>query len=62
MGTKYKEVNTLSFIGNVGPKTERAWKEVDEEEDIIAAHLSSLKKGAASRERSSPCTHTRHSR
>ena len=36
MGTKYKEVNTLSFIGNVGPKTERVWKEVDEEQDIIA--------------------------
>jgi hypothetical protein len=35
MGTKYKEVNTLSFIGNVGPKTERVWKEVDEEVDII---------------------------
>jgi uncharacterized RmlC-like cupin family protein len=35
MGTKYKEVNTLSFIGNVGPKTERVWKEVDEESDII---------------------------
>jgi quercetin dioxygenase-like cupin family protein len=35
MGTKYKEVNTLSFIGNVGPKTERIWKEVDEEIDII---------------------------
>jgi quercetin dioxygenase-like cupin family protein len=35
MGTKYKEVNTLSFIGNVGPKTERVWKEVDEEIDII---------------------------
>jgi hypothetical protein len=32
MGTKYKEVNTLSFIGNVGPKTERVWKEVDEVE------------------------------
>lgn len=35
MGTKFKEVNTLSFIGNVGPKTERVWKEVDEEMDII---------------------------
>jgi hypothetical protein len=35
MGTKYKEVNTLSFIGNVGPKTQRVWKEVDEEIDII---------------------------
>ena len=35
MGTKYKEVNTLSFIGNVGPKTERVWKEVDEDDDII---------------------------
>jgi len=35
MGTKFKEVNTLSFIGNVGPKTERVWKEVDEETDII---------------------------
>jgi hypothetical protein len=23
MGTIFKEVNTLSFIGNVGPKTER---------------------------------------
>lgn len=35
MGDKYKEINTLSFIGNVGPKTERVWKEVDEEADII---------------------------
>ena len=35
MGTKFKEVNTLSFIGNIGPKTEREWKEVDEEIDII---------------------------
>jgi quercetin dioxygenase-like cupin family protein len=35
MGTKFKEVNTLSFIGNIGPKTERVWKEVDEETDII---------------------------
>jgi hypothetical protein len=35
MGTKFKEVNTLSFIGNNGPKTERVWKEVDEEVDII---------------------------
>jgi quercetin dioxygenase-like cupin family protein len=35
MGTKFKEVNTLSFIGHVGPKTERVWKEVDEEADII---------------------------
>lgn len=35
MGTKFKEINTLSFIGNVGPKTERVWKEVDEEIDII---------------------------
>ena len=35
MGTKFKEVNTLSFIGNIGPKTERVWKEVDEEVDII---------------------------
>lgn len=35
MGTKFKEVNTLSFIGNIGPKTERVWKEVDEEIDII---------------------------
>ena len=35
MGTKFKEVNTLSFIGNIGPKTERLWKEVDEEIDII---------------------------
>jgi len=35
MGTQYKEVNTLSFIGNVGPKTERVWKEVDEDIDII---------------------------
>jgi quercetin dioxygenase-like cupin family protein len=37
MGTKFKEINTLSFIGNVGPKTERVWKEVDEELDIIAS-------------------------
>jgi quercetin dioxygenase-like cupin family protein len=35
MGTKFKEVNTLSFIGNIGPKTERVWKEVDEETDIV---------------------------
>ncbi|HUK41271.1 MAG TPA: cupin domain-containing protein [Candidatus Acidoferrales bacterium] len=35
MGTKFKEVNTLSFIGNIGLKTERVWKEVDEEADII---------------------------
>lgn len=35
MRTKFKEVNTLSFIGNIGPKTERVWKEVDEETDII---------------------------
>jgi hypothetical protein len=35
MGTKFKGINTLSFIGNIGPKTERLWKEVDEEVDII---------------------------
>ena len=35
METKFKEINTLSFIGNLGPKTERVWKEVDEENDII---------------------------
>lgn len=35
MGTKFREVNTLSFIGNVAPKTERVWKEVDEEIEII---------------------------
>lgn len=35
MGAKFKEVNTLSFIGNIGPKAERVWKEVDEEIDII---------------------------
>ena len=35
MGTKFKEVNTLSFIGNIGPKAERVWKEVDEEVDIV---------------------------
>jgi quercetin dioxygenase-like cupin family protein len=35
MAAKFKEVNTLSFIGNIGPKTERIWKEVDEEADII---------------------------
>jgi quercetin dioxygenase-like cupin family protein len=35
MGTKFKEINTLSFIGNIGPKTERVWKEVDEEVDIV---------------------------
>ena len=35
MGTKFREVNTLSFIGNIGPKPERVWKEVDEEIDII---------------------------
>ncbi|MEO6162880.1 MAG: hypothetical protein ABIP88_01950 [Candidatus Binatia bacterium] len=35
MGTKFKEINTLSFIGHVGPATERVWKEVDEEIDII---------------------------
>jgi hypothetical protein len=26
MGAKFKEVNTLSFIGNIGRKTERVWK------------------------------------
>jgi len=26
MGTKFTEVNTLSFIGNIGPKTEQVWK------------------------------------
>jgi preprotein translocase subunit Sss1 len=35
VGTKFKEINTLSFIGHIGPKTERVWKEVDEEVDII---------------------------
>jgi quercetin dioxygenase-like cupin family protein len=35
MGAKFKEVNTLSFIGHIGPKTERLWKEVDEEIDIV---------------------------
>ena len=35
MGTKFKEINTLSFIGNIGPKTERVMKEIDEEVDII---------------------------
>jgi quercetin dioxygenase-like cupin family protein len=35
MGAKFKEVNTLSFIGNIGPKAERVWKEVDEETDIL---------------------------
>jgi hypothetical protein len=35
MGTKFKEINTLSFIGHIGPKTERVWQEVDEEVDII---------------------------
>jgi len=35
MGNKFKEINTLSFIGNIGPKTERIWKEIDEESDII---------------------------
>jgi len=35
MGAKFKEVNTSSFIGNIGPKTERVWKEVDEEIDIV---------------------------
>ena len=39
MGTKYKEVNTLSFIGNVGPKTERVWKEVDEVEQPMKFEL-----------------------
>jgi quercetin dioxygenase-like cupin family protein len=38
MGAKFKEVNTLSFIGNIGPKTERVWKEVDEELDIISCN------------------------
>jgi quercetin dioxygenase-like cupin family protein len=56
MGTKFKEVNTLSFIGNVGPKTERVWKEVDEEIDIVGCqdkheracqHLTPLKLIAA---------------
>ena len=40
MGTLFKEVNTLSFIGNVGTKSERVWKEVDEEIDIVAARRS----------------------
>ncbi len=31
-------MNTLSFIGNIGPKSERMWKEVDEEVDIIACN------------------------
>ena len=35
MGKKFKEINTSSFIGNLGPKAERVWKEVDEEVDII---------------------------
>ena len=35
MGSKFREINTLSFIGNIGPKTERVWKEIDEEIDII---------------------------
>ena len=35
MGTKFKEINTLSFIGHIGPKTERVRKEVDEEVDIV---------------------------
>ena len=34
MGAQFKEVNTLSFIGNIGPKTDRIWKEVDEDVDI----------------------------
>jgi quercetin dioxygenase-like cupin family protein len=34
-GTKFREINTQSFIGNIGPKAERVWKEVDEELDII---------------------------
>ena len=38
MGAKFKEVNTLSFIGNIGPKIERVWKEVDEEVDIIGCN------------------------
>jgi hypothetical protein len=38
MGTKFKEVNTLSFIGHIGPRTERVWKEVDEEIDIIGGN------------------------
>ena len=36
MGIIFKEINTSSFIGNVGPKAERVWKEVDEENDIMA--------------------------
>lgn len=35
MGAKSKEINTLSFIGNIGPKAEKVWKEVDEEIDIV---------------------------
>lgn len=35
MGAKFREINTLSFIGNIGPKPERVWKEVDEEIDIV---------------------------
>jgi hypothetical protein len=41
MGTKFKEVNTLSFIGNIGPKPERLWKEVDEKLISSAAKTSS---------------------
>jgi hypothetical protein len=33
-------VNTLSFIGNIAPKTERVWKEVDEEMGIIGCKES----------------------
>jgi quercetin dioxygenase-like cupin family protein len=47
MGTKFKEINTSSFIGNIGPKAERVWKEVDEEIDIIGCKEKS----------SRPCQH-----
>lgn len=36
MGMKFKEINTLSFIGSFGAGKEKpVWKEIDEEDDII---------------------------
>lgn len=42
MGDKFKEINTLSFIGNIGPKAEKVWKEVDEEIDIVGCKTNSI--------------------
>ena len=37
MGTKFKEVNTLSFIGNIGPKTERVGRKSTKKSTSSAA-------------------------